>query len=98
MVHQGGAGTTQTACYYGIPSLIVPRGFDQFENAAHLQREGWGLRLMPSDFSATSLRLRLHRLLASPRIKTAVTALGHRMRAEPGVSRSADLVEAALNR
>lgn len=98
VVHQGGVGTTQAACYYGIPSLIVPRGFDQFENAAHIQREGWGLRLMPADFSATSLRLRLQRLLASPQIKAAAADLGRLMRAEPGVTRSADLVEAALDR
>ena len=98
VVHQGGVGTTQAACYYGIPSLIVPRGFDQFENAAHIQREGWGLRLMPADFSPTSLRLRLQRLLASSRIKTAAADLGCRMQAEPGVARSADLVEAALGK
>ena len=96
VVHQGGVGTTQAACYYGIPSLVVPRGFDQFENAAHIQREGWGLRLMPADFSATSLRVRLQRLLASAKIKAAVADLGQRMRAEPGVARSADLLEAAL--
>ena len=98
VVHQGGVGTTQAACYYGVPSLIVPRGFDQFENAAHVQREGWGLRLMPADFSATTLRLRLSRLLRSQPIKAAVAGLGQRMRAEPGVARSADLVEAALGR
>ena len=98
IVHQGGVGTTQAACYYGIPSLIVPRGFDQFENAAHIQREGWGLRLMPADFSATSLRLRLRRLLDSARIRAAAAGLGERMQAEPGVARSADLVEAALGR
>lgn len=97
VVHQGGVGTTQTACYYGIPSLIVPRGFDQFENAAHIQREGWGLRLMPQDFSASALRFRLERLLASEKIKDAVADLSRRMHAEPGVERSADLVEASLS-
>ncbi|MDQ2801060.1 MAG: glycosyltransferase [Armatimonadota bacterium] len=96
VVHQGGVGTTQAACYYGIPSLIVPRGFDQFENAAHIQREGWGLRLMPQDFSASGLRFRLERLLASDKIKAAVTDLSRRMQAEPGVEHSADLVEAAM--
>ena len=98
VVHQGGVGTTQAACYYGVPSLVVPRGFDQFENAAHVQREGWGLRLLPADFSPASLRLRLRRLLASQPIKAAAADLGDRMRAEPGVAHSADLVEAALDR
>ncbi len=96
IVHQGGVGTTQAACYYGIPSVIMPRGFDQFENAAHIQREGWGLRLLPENFTAPGLRLRLERLLRSPKIEAKVQALGTRMQAEPGVARSADLVEAAL--
>ena len=96
IVHQGGVGTTQAACYYGIPSIIVPRGFDQFENAAHIQREGWGLRLMPESFTAHGLRLRLERLLQDSKIKARVQTLGVQMQAEPGVVRSADLVEAAL--
>jgi len=96
IVHQGGVGTTQAACYYGIPSLVVPRGFDQFENAAHVQREGWGLRLMPGQFTPHGLKIRLERLLRSAEIKANVQALGAQMRAEPGVVRSADLVEAAL--
>lgn len=98
VVHQGGVGTTQAACFYSVPALIVPRGFDQFENAAHGQREGWGLRLMPGDFTAHSLRTRLKRLLASPEIAATVGALGREMQAEPGVKRSADLVEDALRR
>jgi rhamnosyltransferase subunit B len=96
IVHQGGVGTTQAACYYGIPSVVVPRGFDQFENAAHIQREGWGLRLMPENFTPHGLRFRLERLLRSPEIKAKVQMLGAQMRAEPGVAHSADLVEAAL--
>ena len=96
IVHQGGVGTTQAACYYGLPAVVVPRGFDQFENAAHVQREGWGLRLMPEQFTASGLRFRLERLLASTQIKARVQALGAQMQSEPGVVRSADLVEAAL--
>jgi len=96
VVHQGGVGTTQAACFYGIPSLVVPRGFDQFENTAHIQREGWGLRLLPQHLSATSLRFRLERLLCSAEIRRRVGSLGQQMQAEPGARRSADLVEAAL--
>lgn len=96
IVHAGGAGTTQAVCFYGLPSLVIPRAADQFENAAHLQREGLGLRLQEHSFSANTLRLRLARLLSSPDIAARVSALGQKMRAEPGASRSADLVERAL--
>ena len=96
IVHQGGVGTTQAACYYGVPSVVVPRGFDQFENAAHVQRNGWGLRLLPQDFSRYSLHYRLQRLLRDADIRARVAALGEKMRAEAGPAHSADLLEAAL--
>lgn len=97
IVHAGGAGTTQAACYYGLPSLIIPRAADQFENAAHVQREGLGLRLQGHSLSATLLRLRLERLLSDPAIAARVDMLGRHMRAEPGAPRSTDLVERALS-
>lgn len=96
IVHQGGIGTTQAACYYGVPALVVPRGFDQFENAAHVRRNGLGLRLMPRNLTPTRLRRRLKRLLGSDEIHYRTGALGLRMRAEPGVSRTVDLIEAVL--
>ena len=97
IVHQGGVGTTQAACYYGVPAIVVPRGFDQFENAAHIQRHRLGLRLMPSSFSATLLRIRLERLLSDVNTVRKVQELSLKMQAEAGVARSADLVEMALD-
>jgi rhamnosyltransferase subunit B len=96
IVHQGGVGTTQAACYYGVPCLIVPRGFDQWENAAHVQRNRWGLRLSPQDLSPRALRCRLQRLLSDTDIHSRVAVLGHAMRAESGPARTADLLEAVL--
>ena len=96
IVHQGGIGTTQAACYYGVPALVVPRGFDQFENAAHVRRNGLGLRLMPRNLTSPRLRRRLKRLLGSDEIRYRTGALGLRMRAEPGVERTVDLIEAVL--
>jgi UDP:flavonoid glycosyltransferase YjiC (YdhE family) len=96
IVHQGGIGTTQAACYYGVPALVVPRGFDQFENAAHVRRNGLGLRLMPRNLTASRLRRRLKRLLTSDDIRYRVAALGLRMRSESGVERTVDLIEAVL--
>ena len=96
IVHQGGVGTTQAACYYGVPSVVVPRGFDQFENAAHVQRSGWGLRLLPQDFTPTPCNYRLERLLGDADIRARVAALGQAIRAESGPAHTAALLEAAL--
>jgi UDP:flavonoid glycosyltransferase YjiC (YdhE family) len=97
VVHQGGIGTTQAACYYGVPSLVVPRGFDQFENAAHIRRNGYGLRLMTSRLSARRLRAKIERIIGSFDIRQNVRILSARMQREPGVVRSADLVEAVIS-
>ena len=93
IVHQGGVGTTQAACYYGVPAIVVPRGFDQFENAAHIQRNGFGLRLSHSSLSPTLLTIRIERLLASRDIQENVTVLSNKMQAEGGAGASADLIE-----
>lgn len=98
IVHSGGIGTTQACCYYGKGAVIVPRAADQFENAAHVQREGWGLRLLPQNLSPTLIRLRLERLLGSAEIRRRVECLGEEMRTEPGPAHSADLLEAVLAR
>jgi UDP:flavonoid glycosyltransferase YjiC (YdhE family) len=78
--------------------VIVPRAADQFENAAHVQRELLGLRLHPLSLSSSMLRLRLRRLLASTEIANRVGDLGCRMRAENGPANSADLIEGVLRR
>lgn len=98
IVHQGGVGTTQACCYYGIPSVVVPRCFDQFENAAHIQRSGWGLRLLPKYLSPALLRVRLERVLRSREIKRAVHALGAEMQTEPDIKPACDMIEAILYR
>ena len=43
VVHQGGSGTTAQALRAGHPTLIMPCGFDQPDNAARVKRIGAGL-------------------------------------------------------
>ncbi len=42
LVHHGGIGTTAAALAAGIPQLITPFAFDQFDNAARVVRLGVG--------------------------------------------------------
>ncbi len=42
LVHHGGIGTTAAALAAGIPQLIAPFAFDQFDNAARVVRLGVG--------------------------------------------------------
>lgn len=46
-IHHGGIGSCAQGLAAGIPQLLVPRAYDQFENAAAIQRMGAGW-VMPS--------------------------------------------------
>src|SRR6202012_1799180 len=42
LVHHGGIGTTAEALRAGVPQVIVPLAFDQFDNAARVRALGAG--------------------------------------------------------
>ncbi len=43
IVHHGGVGTAVAAARAGIPQVVVPRGFDQPDTAALIERQGLGI-------------------------------------------------------
>ncbi len=45
IIHHGGIGTTSRAINAGVPQLIRPMAFDQFDNAARVERFGMGMCL-----------------------------------------------------
>ncbi len=52
IVHHGGIGTVAQAVAAGVPQLIVPRAFDQFDNAARIGRLGLGRSLPDGRYRA----------------------------------------------
>jgi UDP:flavonoid glycosyltransferase YjiC (YdhE family) len=44
VIHHGGAGITYAAILYGVPSVVVPHDYDQFDYAARVEHFGLGLR------------------------------------------------------
>jgi rhamnosyltransferase subunit B len=47
LVHHGGIGTTAQALRAGVAQLVVPSAYDQFDNAARVERLGVGLAWWP---------------------------------------------------
>jgi len=45
IVHHGGAGTTAASLRSGVPSVVTPFAFDQFDNANLIADSGAGLRM-----------------------------------------------------
>ncbi len=99
LVHHGGIGTTAEALRAGVPQLIVPLAFDQFDNGARIAAMHAGLVLHHRRLSATKLASSLHRLTSCAVIKDACRTIRTRMQADstlaPVVAALSDLARRA---
>ncbi len=98
LVHHGGIGTTAEALRAGVPQLVVPFAWDQFDNAARVVALGAGDSLPASRLRAGGLARRLRALLASPSVRQACTQVASRFGAAPAdeARRLCLRIEAAL--
>lgn len=62
-VHHGGIGNTAQALLAGIPQLIRPVAFDQFDNAERVVELGVGLEVLPKDYKAQVVADALQKIL-----------------------------------
>ena len=96
IVHHGGIGTSADAFRAGIPQLIVPFAYDQFDNGWRTKRLGVGDVLLARRLSVRRMRRQLARLLAAPEVQLACGEVARRMGQGPQPARLLDQVEAAL--
>jgi rhamnosyltransferase subunit B len=78
MVHHGGTGTVSQALAAGIPQLITPFVYDQFDNAVRIERLGCGIQLDRGTLTRDMLPA-LRRLLESEEIHHCCSALSSRV-------------------
>lgn len=95
LIHHGGIGTLTQALAAGIPQLIVPMAFDQFDNGDRVRRLGVGLTLSPNRFTPARAARCLNRLLLSPQVAQRCRNTRALMAREDGVSVACDYIEAA---
>lgn len=67
-VHHGGIGSAAQALGAGIPQLVMPLAFDQFDNAWRLERLGVGRSLAPRRFRGPAVAAALRALLDDPTV------------------------------
>lgn len=91
-VHHGGIGSSSQALAAGVPQLVRPLAFDQFDNAARLKRLGVGDQLMPRQFRTPRVARALEQLLASESIAMKCQELAARTETN-GLERACDLLE-----
>lgn len=98
IVHHGGIGTSTEALRAGRPMLVVPHGFDQFDNAARLQRLGVAQVLHANGYSVETATPLLRQLLDDAQYGQHAWRCAEAVRAEHGATIAADLIEAQLRR
>jgi UDP:flavonoid glycosyltransferase YjiC (YdhE family) len=79
LVSHGGIGTLSQALAAGIPQLVMPLAFDQFDNAARLERLGVAATLLPRRFRGPAVAHELTWLLTSPAVARACRAAAARL-------------------
>lgn len=93
VVHHGGAGTTAEGLRAGVPTVIIPFGFDQFFWGARIKAMGLGPSPIPrkkltSDRLADAIRF----AVTDPLMKQRAADCGRSIHAEDGVGNAVKVV------
>jgi len=93
VITHGGNNTVTEAFHHGKPMIVLPLFWDQVDNAQRVAETGFGVRLRTYDFEEAELTSAVDRLLANGALKTRLGAISRRLKASPGTTRAADLIE-----
>lgn len=97
LVHHGGIGTLARAVEAGIPQIVSPLKYDQFDNAHRVEELGLGARLEREDLNARSLAVVAARLLRESWPGRRVRACRQRLLTEDGIADCAALLESVAS-
>jgi len=95
VTHAGMGGCTESL-WFGVPTVAIPQAVDQFANAAMLESIGVGRHLPADQVTAESLRETVLQVSGSQDVRSALDRIRAEVRANGGVRKAADAVEAFL--
>ena len=93
LIHHGGIGTCSQALQAGIPQLIQPFAFDQFDNGARIEQLGVGRNISRGSFHSPIIARHLQDLLSSQKIATACHSLKNDVKDTDHLAESCLLIE-----
>ena len=92
-VHHGGIGTTSQALLAGVPQLVRPMGFDQFDNARRVMALGVARQLLPRRYRPEAVATALRELVADASVRARCAELAKTLADSPsGIAEAADAV------
>ncbi|MDR2991659.1 MAG: glycosyltransferase [Burkholderiaceae bacterium] len=77
-VHHGGIGSTSQALRAGVPQLIRPVAYDQFDNSSRAVQLGVARELLPEQYSVRSVADALTRLMSDDQVRKQCRAIASR--------------------
>lgn len=93
VVHHGGSGTTGFGFHSGVPSLICPFVFDQYEWGARAFEMGVGPRPIPfRKLTLEKLASAIRQGVEDTHMRANAQALGVKLRGEQGLQRAVEII------
>ena len=93
LIHHGGIGSCAQALRAGIPQLIMPMAYDQFDNAARVYKLGCGISIKRLKYKNPLLKQQLQTLLKSEMIRMKCQQIAQRFRDTKPSSTLCDFIE-----
>jgi UDP:flavonoid glycosyltransferase YjiC (YdhE family) len=97
LIHHGGIGTCSQALRAGIPQLIQPYAFDQFDNGARIEKLCAGRTIPQGSFRALKISTCLQDLLTSPEVTTACHTIKDTFQGKEPLAESCTLIEKMMD-
>jgi UDP:flavonoid glycosyltransferase YjiC (YdhE family) len=93
MITHGGNNTVGEAFTFGVPTIVLPLFWDQYDNAQRIDECGYGVRLSTYEFTDDELLAAIDRLSGDQTLAARLDAASKRLLASPGRLLAADLIE-----
>jgi UDP:flavonoid glycosyltransferase YjiC (YdhE family) len=93
VVHHGGIGSTAEGLAAGVPQLMMPMAYDQFDNADRVRQLGVGDWIKRSRFTGEAVARALDRLLSSASVAASCARLTPKLASRDGCERIAAALE-----
>jgi rhamnosyltransferase subunit B len=98
VIHHGGMGTAAQSLRAGVPTLVVPWGFDQFFTGSQLQNIGVGLSIKRKKYNVQNGVAAIKALLSEPQYRETAQSVARQLAKEDGVASLSDHIETILGK
>ncbi len=96
VITHGGNNTIGEAFTFGLPAIVLPLFWDQYDNAQRMHELGFGVRLDTYGFDPDELRRAVDDILANSSLRSRMREIANRVSSTSGQSTAADTIERIL--